>query len=663
MRRIKLSRLSAKLLGTAGIMLLAMGLIVAFAMRLEYQRMREDRIATLRGILDMVRGAAEALQRQEAAGRLSHAAALAQFRQLLLKSRFGNDDYVFMYDMDGKVLIQPAAPAMEGRNMINLKDPTGRYIIREQIRAARRGGGAVQVMFPKPGQTVPVPKLNYVEPLPAWHAWLGAGEFLDDVDATFRRTAWELSGLAVAAGVLSGGLALLLITGVTRALGRLEAAMRRLAQGDLTVDVPFQQRRDEVGAMARALSVFKQTALEHQQLARAQEAERAQAAAAKQAALQGMAGRIEQETGTVLRDLGERAGAMTETAGHMSASADRTGASAEGAAEAARRVLGTAQTVAAAAEELTVSIREIAGQVTRSSAMVGRAVEAGHATRAKIEALNSQVALIGAVADMIGEIAAKTNLLALNATIEAARAGDAGKGFAVVASEVKALATQTARSTEQIAQHIGEVRAATVAAVAAVLHIGETITEIDRIAASVSAAVEQQGAATAEIARNVGETANAANEMTERTGEVSAEAIRSAGDALTVREAATALNAAMNALGRTLNQIVRTSTGEVDRRREARLKVDLACQVRAEGGGAVVGRVIDLSEHGAAIRCPSGLPAGSRLTVTLTDGDVSLPAHVRAASDDVLHVEFALSQAEADRFQVLFARLTQRRAA
>jgi len=152
---------------------------------------------------------------------------------------------------------------------------------------------------------------------------------------------------------------------------------------------------------------------------------------------------------------------------------------------------------------------EIAGQVSRSSEIVGRAVVAGNETKTTIEALNQEVERIGAVADMIGDIAAKTNLLALNATIEAARAGDAGKGFAVVASEVKQLAAQTARSTQEITRHIGQVRSATNASVSAVTRIEQTISEINTIAGSIAAAVEQQGAATAEIARNVTETAGA----------------------------------------------------------------------------------------------------------------------------------------------------------
>ena len=125
--------------------------------------------------------------------------------------------------------------------------------------------------------------------------------------------------------------------------------------------------------------------------------------------------------------------------------------------------------------------------------------------------LNQEVERIGAVADMIGEIAAKTNLLALNATIEAARAGEAGKGFAVVASEVKQLAMQTARSTGDIARHIDQVRAATGASVAAVARIDQTIAEISAIAGSIAAAMQQQDAATAEITRNIAATAQAAN--------------------------------------------------------------------------------------------------------------------------------------------------------
>jgi methyl-accepting chemotaxis protein len=350
---------------------------------------------------------------------------------------------------------------------------------------------------------------------------------------------------------------------VVRRLTTLRRVMAELAAGDLDVTVP-QNGRDEIAEMAGALLVFKQHMVRAKQLAAEKQQEHEQAEAAKRAALVGMADRIEAETTSALHEVAARTTALTATAQEMSASAIRTGSSAHAAATASAQSLANAEAVAGAAERLSASIREIGAQVGRSTEVVSRAVVAGTETRATIETLNEQVTRIGAVAGMIGEIAAKTNLLALNATIEAARAGDAGKGFAVVASEVKALATQTARSTREIAQHLDQVRGATGASIAAVARIEQTIGQISAIASSIAAAVEQQGAATAEIARNVAETASAANEMSDRTSEVLAEAEQTGIRAGDVRENAVALNNAVGELQHSVIRVVRTSTTEAD---------------------------------------------------------------------------------------------------
>ncbi len=187
---------------------------------------------------------------------------------------------------------------------------------------------------------------------------------------------------------------------------------------------------------------------------------------------------------------------------------------------------------------------------------------------------------------MIGEIAARTNLLALNATIEAARVGDAGReGFAVVASEVKQLATQTARSTREIAESINQVRSATGLSVAAVVRIEQTITEINEIASSIAAAVEQQGAATSEIARNVTETAVAANEMTTHIAEVSAEARETGRQATEVGENATRLHDAMDELRHSIKpcRAWKSSVRGLDRPSSRRYDVDLPTGCRSRG--------------------------------------------------------------------------------
>ena len=457
---------------------------------------------------------------------------------------------------------------------------------------------------------------------------------------------WILAGL-VLAGLLCIGIGWLIVRAVSTPITAMTAAMRRLAAGDTAVEIVGASRGDEIGKMAQAVEVFKRNAIERENLEAEQKALERRAAEEKQAALISMAEKIETETNEALEGIGSRSESMAATAEAMRSSASRTGAAAENAATAAARALANAQTVASAAEQLSASISEIGGQVSQSNEVVGRAVAAGSETRAKMEALNERVGRIGAVADMIGEIAAKTNLLALNATIEAARAGEAGKGFAVVASEVKQLATQTARSTEEITRHIGEVRAATGESVASVKQIEQTIGEINAIAGSIAAAVEEQGAATAEIARNVAETATAADTMTTRTTEVSTEAAQTGHRAVEVLEGTTALNASVEELRRAVIHVVRTSSAEVDRRDRRRRPCLADATIECEGrSGQAVLR--DISEAGCLVESQCHCQVGQQINLTLSRFGQRLQGRVLHATGDRLRITYTGSELPAD---------------
>ena len=540
---------------------------------------------------------------------------------------------------------------------------TGKRMAEAYIERGPAGGNAIMPEFDKASDELQdkMEKLLSVAQAVVADTTQDLSGTISRIETGGDQLVWWTTGLGVVGTFLTVGLGVVAIIWVVRPISRMTGAMRRLADGDLEITVNGLKRRDEIGAMAAAVLVFRDHMIGERRLAANQVEEQQRADEAKRSALQTMANKIETDTTAALREVDARTTGMTRTADEMSASAVRTGEAAESAATAAAQALANAQTVASAAEELSASIREIAVQVTQSTAVVGRAVAVGQETQTSIEALNEQVARIGAVADMIGEIAAKTNLLALNATIEAARAGDAGKGFAVVASEVKQLATQTARSTEEIAQHISQVRSATGASVSAVNQIQQIITEVNAIGSSIAAAVEEQQAATAEIARNVSETASAANEMTRRTQDVSSEAEQTGRHASDVRENALGLESAVQELRHSVIRVVRTSTDEVDRRLDRRYGVDIGCRLVVDGA-SFAAQVTDLSEHGASVRDGPTMAVGARGTMVLDGTASTIPFNVRSAGDRILHVAFEVDAASAAQINGILKRLVSKAA-
>jgi methyl-accepting chemotaxis protein len=559
-------KLRTKLALLLGLSLLSTIALIGVGGSLMHQRMVADRVAKLQAVVDVTVSMAQALESQVAAQKLTREQAVEQIKAAIHAMRFdGPWGYVFVQATDGTLLIHGTNPALEG------KAPTGRdsrgRLTSDLIKDAlsRADAGEIEYDFVRPGTTLPVPKLGYVRRFAPWQMVFAAGAYIDDIEADFRSLILQLGATGLLLAVVTVVLAWLINSDITRPLARLKAAMERLANGDVAAEVPGTGRKDEVGAMASAVLVFKDNMVTANRLAAEEANRRALGEADKRAAIQRMTQAIEAETHAAMEQIGGRTGELAQIAERMTRSAERTGASAQTATEAAGQAVVNVQSVAGAADDLAASIREVGIQVTQSTAIVGRAVEAGAETRKTIELLNVQVGQIGEVADIIGEIAAKTNLLALNATIEAARAGDAGKGFAVVASEVKALATQTARSTEQIGRHIGEVRRATGASVAAVGRIEQTITEINAVVASIAAAVEHQGAATTEIAQNVTGTSAAANAMSGRTTDLAREASDTGQCAAQVLDSSTALSNAVTELRQSMIRVVRGSTAELDR--------------------------------------------------------------------------------------------------
>jgi methyl-accepting chemotaxis protein len=247
----------------------------------------------------------------------------------------------------------------------------------------------------------------------------------------------------------------------------------------------------------------------------------------------------------LLTSVRDSATAMRSTADALLGSSDQTSQRAESAVHAFNEASTNVETAAVAADELSRSIAEISRQLTHTSNIVGLATQEARSTDDEIAGLADGAQKIGDVVKLIRNIAGQTNLLALNATIEAARAGEAGKGFAVVAAEVKSLAVQTAKATEEIANHIMAVQNSTSGAVDAIRQIAARMQEINQYTAAVAASVEQQNSATSEISQNVASAAEGTGHVVDVLGEVAGAATATRTSAEVVRDASETVETAV----------------------------------------------------------------------------------------------------------------------
>jgi methyl-accepting chemotaxis protein len=326
-----------------------------------------------------------------------------------------------------------------------------------------------------------------------------------------------VGGLALVIGVLMAFLIARVIIGPVAAMTE---AMERLATGDLRVEVPSRDSSDEIGAMARAVEVFKQNAFERQRL----EDEKVQS---EKRSIQERYGALARLADTFSGSVGGIIDTVTATATELEAAASTLTRTAETTHDLAGAVAGASedastnvQSVATAAEELFASVNEIGRQVQQSTTIAAQAVKQAEATDARISDLSQAASRIGDVVQLITAIAEQTNLLALNATIEAARAGESGRGFAVVAQEVKTLAAQTQKATGDIGAQITGMQAATQQSVGAIKEISTTISRISEIASIIAAAVEEQSATTQEISRSINRASQSTGQVATKIGEV-----------------------------------------------------------------------------------------------------------------------------------------------
>lgn len=444
------------------------------------------------------------------------------------------------------------------------------------------------------------------------------------------------SVIVVGAGIFLAGL---LAAGLSRPIRLMTDAMTRLADNDMTVEIPARDRRDEIGRMAGSMQVFKDSMVARARMEQI-EATRLIAQTERGQRLSRTAEEFQNEVQSIMEAVSSAAVELETTAQSLTETARRTAGESDAVTDQANTASASVQNVAAAGQQLSHSTREIDRRMQQSLGIARQATEKAANSAELIHGLADASQRIGSVIEIITAIAEQTNLLALNATIEAARAGDAGKGFAVVAGEVKALAGQTRQATDDISSQIRLIQNATGEASAAIAEIVSAIGEVEKASLDVSGALAEQVSATDEIgssadraASNTAEAREGVARIREASGETSGSADELLGASQLLARDGTRLKSVVDRFLSTVDEIVN------DRRAFERTRAKRSVTITHEGRD-YTGTIFDISRGGLALDVIGPIAVDSRIAIRLAGSDSHINASVVQRSEKLLHVRY-----------------------
>lgn len=618
--------------------------------------LREQRQSELAHLVQSALSIARAEYETSQQNGTSAAAARQRAADQIGRLRYGSGDYFWINDMTPRMVMHSIKPELNGQDLSDNKDPTGKRLFVEFVDIVKRhGSGVVEYHWPKPGKDTPQPKLSYVAGFEPWGWVIGSGVYIDDLEMQVWSSARNILLAALAMIIVLGAVTFVIARGMASALSSMTAALNELGMGHFDLKLPGLTRADELGDMARSIEQFKLKAAERaREEAKAEERRRELAEQVKTAALKEMAETVERETNTAVGEVADGTSRMAENATSMNDTALTLGQNSASVAAAAEEALTNAQTVARASSHMASSITAIASRVSSSRELTRQAVAASTEAQSTITKLSESAGKVGTVTNLISEIAAQTNLLALNATIEAARAGAAGRGFAVVASEVKSLAEQTARATSEISQQISEIQESTRASVQSIGAIDEVIRNVEAVSTAIADAIEEQSATTLEISRTVEETSLAAREVATQIASVSREAVETGRRASDIRNGSVDIAKKVDDLRATLVRVIRTSTSDVDRRLAARREIGCRGTLIASGKQQLV-IVRDISYGGARIEDVSeACSVDTRVQLKIESIPLNLTGAIARFDGDSAMVRFTLATDQAHALKEFF---------
>jgi methyl-accepting chemotaxis protein len=473
--------------------------------------MRADVGTQTQHIVETAHSVVASIEARQRAGEMTQAQAQATALAALKVMRYGNNDYLFVIDTQPRMVMHPIKPELDGKDLTADVDADGVHPFQEMAKVVRgQGEGSVAYRWPRPGASEAQPKISFVKGFAPWGWIIGSGVYVDDIHQAVWREARTMIGIVLAIVIVAGGLALLLGRSISGPITALTARMRALAAGDTDAAIPARDRTDEIGEMARALDVFRSTAVEKAvaDVARATfEHEQKRVVDTVSTHLSDLSGG--DLTGTITQDFPPAYAALKanyndavtrlrDLIGSVSDStaAIRTGSGeiAQASEDLARRTEANAaslQETASSVQQMDSRLRAAATAATRTVERADQAIATvGDGRAVADEAVQAMGRVsdsakgIDSVIEGLDKIAFQTRVLAMNAAVEAGRAGDAGRGFAVVADLVSALAMRAEEEAKRARDQLTVTQTDIVTAV-------EAVTKVDGALADISGDVAQ----------------------------------------------------------------------------------------------------------------------------------------------------------------------------
>ena len=454
----------------------------------------------------------------------------------------------------------------------------------------------------------------------------------------------ELSLALFAAVAVTLGLCTIVYRSIVPPLGEMVALIRRLAANDTAIEISHTDRSDEIGAIAGAVAILRENAVERIGLEKRLQQERLRERD-RQSEMEAMVRRFRESVSATLGSAGNQASEMRSSAETLATGAGQAANDAGSASHATGTATSNIQVVATAAEELSASVSEIASQTSRARDLMVEATERTSMTSQDVATLSAAAEQIGTVMGLIREIANQTNLLALNATIEAARAGEAGRGFAVVAAEVKELAGQTAKATEDIAEQIAGIQNSTHRTVDSISGISAAMADVRELTTAIAGAVEQQRMATREIANSAAAASGGTETASRDVGSVSEAIERTASFANDVNSVSAGLAEITSQLTREVEGFLDDVGADLDARRKAVREQMREAVIVTALGRRYQAMLVDVRGGEVRVSSPAAIEAGQNVSLQLASGEVLRgrlggdgPGHYRFAADGSLDV-------------------------